>query len=274
MKNLLLFILIVTASIAIGMSFEVGKKVDKKTNYKVVKVNGRILFVKKGTDMKMGDVYIAGTSLRFITTTSRAAVMNKSVRFVIQSNAKGKVKVLPATSNVTSRAGALINLIDLQNHFSGRYLMFDSEKLQIGKEAFPMDKQHFFYVKYKYKEESIAKRLDYENNYLKINKEDLFKVDGKSIKVEEKEMTLYYRNDIEKKSFKINTFIPVFPDLEILKMEVTVLLSESGKLTSDQKLVQVTSYLNEFYGKPQKDNLINWLEKEFDLKFEQIINFK
>ena len=63
----------------------------------------------------------------------------------------------------------------------------------------------------------------------------------------------------------------MFPDLEILKMEVTVLLSESGKLTSDQKLVQVTSYLNEFYGKPQKDNLINWLEKEFDLKFEQII---
>jgi hypothetical protein len=257
-------------SIAVGMSFEF----EKKANYKVIKVKGHIQFVRTGADMKMGDVYVAGTSLNFVTTSSRAAVVNKSVRFVIQSNSKGKVKVLPATSNVTSRAGALINLIDLQNHFSGKYLMFDNEKLQIGKEAFPMDDTHFFYVKYMYNNESIAKRLEFENNYLKINKESLFKVDGKSIKIEEKEMTLYYRDDVEKRSFKINTFTPVFPDLNVLKTEVEMLLSESEKLTSDQKLAQVTSYLNEFYGKPQKDNLINWLDKEFDLKFEQVINFK
>jgi hypothetical protein len=256
------------------MSFEFEKKADKKVNYKVVKVNGQIKFVKTDTDMKMGDVYTAGTSLSFITTNSRAAVMNKSVRFVIQSNAKGKVKVLPASSNVTSRAGALINLIDLQNHFSGRYLMFDNEKLQIGKEAFPMDDNHFFYVKYDFNNESIAKRLSFQNNYLSINKDDLFKIDGKSIAIDEKEMTLYYRDDVEKKSFKINSFTPVFPDLIVLKSEVNMLLSDSDHLTAEQKLVQVTSYLNEFYGKPQKDNLMNWLDKEFNLKFEQVINFK
>lgn len=83
--------------------------------------------------MNRRDVYVAGASLKFVTTSSRATVMNKSVGFVIQSNSKGKVKVLPATSNVTSRAGALINLIDLQNHFSGKYLIFENEKLQIGK---------------------------------------------------------------------------------------------------------------------------------------------
>ena len=93
MKKILLLIFVVAAVTGIGMSFEFEKKADKKVNYKVVKVNGQIKFVKTDTDMKMGDVYTAGTSLSFITTNSRAAVMNKSVRFVIQSNAKGKVKV-------------------------------------------------------------------------------------------------------------------------------------------------------------------------------------
>ena len=52
----LLFILIVFVSVGGGMSFEFGNVPDKKVNYKVVKVNGQIQFVKTGADMKRGDI--------------------------------------------------------------------------------------------------------------------------------------------------------------------------------------------------------------------------
>jgi hypothetical protein len=248
-----------------------------KTQFKVIKVNGNILFVKTETPMKRGDVFTLGTPLKFETNTSRAAVINpEKGRFIIQPNHKGKVKILPATSNITSRSGALINTIDLQNHFSGNYLIFDTEEIVIGKEAYPMDDQHFFYLKYTYNNEEIAKKLPYTNdNTLIIDKKDIYKIDGKPIPYEPIEMTLYYRDNIDKKSYKINTFKPVFPDLVELKFEIELLLNEFPKDSSNEfKISEITSYLNEFYGKPQKQSLYNWLEKNYTLKIEQNIKFK
>ena len=88
-------------------------------------------------------------------------------------------------------------------------------------------------------------------------------------------MTLYYRDNIDKKSYKINTFKPVFPDLVELKFEIELLLNEFPKDSSNEfKISEITSYLNEFYGKPQKQSLYNWLEKNYTLKIEQNIKFK
>ncbi|MGV6862407.1 MAG: hypothetical protein ACWA41_11585 [Putridiphycobacter sp.] len=253
-----------------------NKKYAPKEKFKVIRVNGKILFVKTGSEMKRGDVYVNGTPLDFANVTAKAAIINPNKgRFVLQANQKGKVKVLPATSNVTSRAGALINLIDLQNHFKDRYLIFDEEQLTIGSEAFPMDEEHFFYLKYDYNGESIAKVLPFEDNKLILNKTEIFKIDGKPIPVEEKEMALFYRNELDKKSYKISNFTPVFPELNILKDEVEIMLGNLNKKeTAEAKISEITSYLNEFYGKPQKQSLYDWLEKEFDLKVEQDIKFK
>jgi len=223
-----------------------SEKFESVSQYKVIKVSGKIIYIKTGTDMKMGDTYLNGTPIEFKTDESRAAIVsNTSGRFILQPTTKGKPKVIPAASNVTSRAGALINLIDLQNYFSGRYLIFDSEKLLIGQEAFPMNENAFFYIKYNYNNESIAKKLEYLDNHLIIDKKELFKIDGKEIDIQEKEMTLYYRN--EGKSFIISQFTPVFPDLKILKEEIDVLLSNLSDKNNEDKLSEITAYLNEFY---------------------------
>ena len=52
------------------------------------------------------------------------------------------------------------------------------------------------------------------------------------------------------------------------------MVDELGECTSETKISQITAYVNDFYGKPQKDNLMNWLEQEFNLIVEQKINFK
>ena len=233
--------------------------------YKVIKVDGKIMFEKTKADMKKGDIFLAGMALTFDTPQSRAAVISSlKGRFIISASVKGQTKILPAANNISSRAGALINMIDLQNHFSGKYLVIGSMNLQLGEEAFPMNDDNFFYLTYYHNDEKIRKKLSSKGDYLILNKEDIFKIDGKSIPLEEKEMTIYYRQDGQTK--KVSTFTPVFPDLNDLKEEVAIILEEYTDKDNETKIKEVTAYLNEFYGSPQKENLAKWMDQEFGIK--------
>ncbi len=245
-----------------------NKKANKfaaSDQYKVIKVDGKIVFQKTNAEMKKGDVFISGTSLHFHTPQSRAAVIsNLKGRCVLSASEKGQTKILPSSNNISSRAGALINMVDLQNHFSGKYLVVGVMKLELGKEAFPMDEESFFYLSFYHEEESIRKKLSHEENFLIIDKDEIFMIDGVAIPVEEKEMTLFYRSEGQSK--KVNTFTPVFPDLTELKDEVEIILEEFSDKDDATKIKEVTSYLNEFYGNPQKENLGIWLKSEFGLE--------
>jgi hypothetical protein len=258
------------AALAAVMLFSVmgndeTKKLASSDQYKVIKVDGQIVFQKTNVDMKLGDVFMPGTPLDFKTAQSRAAVISSlKGRFVLSSSEQGQTNILPAANNVSSRAGALINLIDLQNHFSGKYLVIGEMRLQLGKEAFPMDESNFFYLTYMHNNESIRKKLSFDGDYLILNKEEIFKVDGKAIAVEEKEMTMFYRQGDESK--KIGTFTPVFPELGSLKTEVEIIMAEYGDKDAATQIKEITAYLNEFYGNPQKDNLGAWLKTEFSLQ--------
>jgi len=230
--------------------------------YKVLTVQGRIVFEQSGKDMQRGDLYVTGTPLNFTTTSSRAAIVNDVNGRYVLSSTKGKLKVLPAANNVSSRGGALLNIVDLKNHFSGRYLIIKRSEVQIGSESFPMNDNNYFYLTYQHNGEVIPKKLRSEDDYLIFDAEEIFKIDGNAIPVEEKEMTLYYKGP---KTYKINTFTPVFPDPTQLKEEVSILLETFEKENNTKKIDEITGYLFEFYGNPSKNNLTSWLKAEFDL---------
>ena len=121
----LIFIFLSLLGLIFGLSFrENGAEVNLTSNeYKVLTVQGRIVFEQSGKEMQRGDVYVAGTPLDFTTTTSRAAIINDvNGRFVLSAS-KGKLRILPAANNVSSRSGAILNVVDLKNHFAGRYLV-------------------------------------------------------------------------------------------------------------------------------------------------------
>ena len=85
-------------------------------SYKVIKVDGRIIFQTSGKDMHTGDQFASNEKLNFKSQDSRAAVISKQKgRFVLTPSTKSSSasKLLPAMNNVSSRAGALINAIDL-----------------------------------------------------------------------------------------------------------------------------------------------------------------
>ena len=145
-----LFVSILVTLTFLSLDLKNEKERILADRYKVIKVNGQILFQQNKSQMKSGDFFVSGTLLSFATKQSRAALVSKTKgRFVISPSSKGQVKIIPAANNVSSRAGALINLIDMKNHFSGDYLVIGDMELEIGEQAFPQNDSNFFYLTYK-----------------------------------------------------------------------------------------------------------------------------
>ena len=261
----ILFVLVALIGFAL-FAFYPGKEEATPLEYKVINVQGNILYVQTGNEMKRGDTYLEGTTLNFETKDSRAAIMNKSVgRMVLTGNDKGKIRILPAQNNISSRSGALLNLIDLKSHFSGRYLILDKTEVEISSPDYKMDDQNFFYIRYDFMDESIPKRLDNDGNKLILDKNQIFKIDGEPIPTFETEMTLYYSK--EGNNTKISKFTPVFPDLEALKEELTLMFSVFEFKDEEAKYNEVKAHLNEFYGTPHDDDLKTWMNQEFDTNY-------
>lgn len=265
-KNVILSFItvIMVGSLLSNIGVKESKKLAETDKYKVIRVDGHIVFQRTASDMKKGDIFLSGTALSFKTPQSRAAVISGiKGRFVLSASEKGQAKMLPAANNISSRSGALLNLVDLKNHFTGDYLVLDEIQLEIGKE-FPMSDKEFFYLSFKYNGEKVRKKLGHNGgNLLLIEKEDIYKIDGESIPVESFEMTLYYRKGDT--STKVSQFKPVFPDLNELKDEIEIILEEFSEKANPVKIQEVTAYLSEFYGTPQKENLSTWLKAEFQL---------
>ena len=233
-------------------------------SYKVIRVNGKIVFVKTKSTMKQGDLYVYGTPINFDTDQSRAAIINKiKGRYVLSAAKKGKPIVLPAANNINSRSGALINEIDIKNHFSEKYLVIGKMLVEVSGAKFEQNEKNFFYLAYEYNNELIRKKLPHTGNKIIFDRTEIFTVDNQPIPVQNTEMALYYMDN--ESGVKLAEFNPIFPDLDNLKSEVLIILSESNEKSKEGQIKEVTAYLNEFYGKPQKENLAIWLESEFEM---------
>jgi len=264
--NSILFFAAVPIAIVMLMAFAIPGKDDK--DYKVIKVNGSIVVKKTGQPLSQGDIFKENTSLQFKTPDAKATVINSAKgRFVLSQSGSGGSNLIPAINNISSRGGAILTVIDLQNLFTDNVCVIDKMKLKIASPDFQMNANRFFYISYKYKGEDINKPLDYSDDSLILDKNKLYKVDGNPITAPDSpQVTLYYRN-AEKKTFQsIAVFNLVFPEEKTLKEEVKIILTEFESKDSKQKTEEVLSYLNEFYGKPDRENVVEWLAKEFGLK--------
>ena len=240
-------------------------------NYKVIKVDGNILYKKNDNPLQKGNSFSEGEEFLFKTSNSRAAVIRPGKgRFILKPDnsdlAYAKANLAPAMSNMSSRAGALVNKVDLENYFKGKYVIIDKVKLKISKTEFPMDDKHFFYISYKYKGENVPKKLSYVDDTLIIDRKELLTVDGVSIPNPKiTDMKIVYRDATANSNTTISSFNPVFPDVKVLKEEVQMILDSFAEEKKSQKINEVTSYINDFYGKPDKDNLEFWLKSQFKL---------
>ncbi len=241
-------------------------------NYKVIKVDGDILYKKNDAPLLQGSSFTEGEQFLFKSQNSRAAVIKPGKgRFILKPDnsnlAFAKANLAPAMSNISTRAGALINKVDLESHFSGKYVIIDKVILKIGTTEFPMNENQFFYISYKYKGENVNKKLSFINDSLIIDRKELLTIDGQPIPNPNiTDMEIKYLDKTQNnKNILISTFLPVFPDLNTLKEEINMIIDSFHDKNNDQKIKEIISYINDFYGKPDKENLEHWLKTEFKL---------
>jgi hypothetical protein len=240
---------------------------------KVIKVIGSIVIKDTQKLLSTGDEINSKVPLNFKSSDARAAVINmkNKSRYVLTSEASNdegsmgvtaKTHLIPSAITVSSRGVSLLNIIDIQNYFTGNFVILDRMKMKVNSQNFPMDANHLFYVRFKYKGEDINKKLDFSGDTLIIDKEKLFIVDGKPIfQADNTNAKLFYMEG--NKSTLINEFNLIFPEVSSFKKEVNVFWDPSDKKTYSVKVDDVISYINEFYGKTDRDNVMEWLSRNF-----------
>lgn len=243
---------------------------QSQVNYRVIKVNGNIVYLSTGSSMAQGDVFDENENLSFQTPNSRAAVINpNSGRFILTPDnaddlSSAKSNFLPAMSNLSTRGGIINNLMDLQNQFCDNMVVLCEAVYYLNPYQFPMNEEEFFFLKFQYKGEEINKKLGFDQNRLILSREDILKVDEKPIeKIDHHEVSLYYMKG--ELSEYISNFSLIIPDLDEIKTECQIILDESTDKSYNQKVNDISAYLFEFYGKPDKQDVISYLEKTFGL---------
>lgn len=238
-------------------------------NFKVIKVNGAIVLKAKGVSLETGTVFSDREELLFRTDDATAAVINSQKgRMILTSKnhnlSDARSNYLPAMYNISTRGGSLSNFIDLQNHFSGKYVVLEKQKIVLDVVTFPMDNEHFFFLRYTYKGEEINKKLEYSADTLILDKKSLYTVDGRPIpRPDNTSIKLFYRNAGE--SVQINEFNLIFPDTKQLKTEVKIIIDTMKERSPKDQVGEITAYIYDQYGKVYQQNLLSWLDNNFGL---------
>ena len=90
-------------------------------------------------------------------------------------------------------------------------------------------------------------------------------IDGNPIpSADNTKIKLFYRKGTE--SVFISEFDLIFPDMKQLKKEIAVILGEIKGKPAKEKVGEIDSFISEFYGKVQRENLAKWLESNFGIK--------
>jgi hypothetical protein len=243
--------------------------VSGQQDFKVIKVNGTIVMKTNNVSLQTGTVFSEKETLLFNSEEATAAVINSQKgRLILTSknhdlSAAGS-NYLPAMYNISTRGGSFSNMIDLQNHFSGKYVVLDRSEIVLDEVSFPMDKDNFFFLRYSFKGEEINKKLEYSADTLIFDRKSLYSIDGNPIpRPDNTTIKLFYRSG--DKSIQINEFSLIFPDTKILKTEIKIIIDTMQDRTPKEKYGEINAYINEEYGKVYQQNLVSWLDKNMGL---------
>ncbi len=240
--------------------------------FKVINVNGEIIATNANIALESGIEVSSDDNFDFVVPNSRAAMINSELGRVILTeqnadDAFSRAAFAPAMSSISTR-GTISSAEELNRMFSGEVLIIDKLELSVSSSTYQMDEKHFFYISYQYNNETINKQLPFKDDTFFIEKADLFLVDDKPIKSSEVDnLKLYYykRHNIPE-SVLIAEFNALFLETEQIKPEIQIIVQELEGSTYEKITNEVYGYLRDFYGIVDRENLGNWLFREFNIK--------
>jgi len=239
-------------------------------SFKVIKVNGTIVLKAKGVSLETGTVFSEKEDLLFRSDDATAAVINSQKgRLILTSKnhnlSSSRPNSMPSMYNMTTRGVSLFDELDLETYFSGKHVVLENEAVKVDETIYPMNEDHFFFLRYNYRGEEINKKLDFSGDTLFIDKATLFTIDGAPIpSPDNTSIKLLYRSGAG--SVVISEFDLIFPEMGQLTKEIKIILSEMVGKPSKEILDEIYSYLTDFYGEVSRDCLSKWMEVNFAIK--------
>lgn len=240
--------------------------------YTVLSVKGEIISEKTGKPIQEMDEICANDKLKFSTADSKAAVLSSEQgRFIIKlsGNKRGnelmayvKSVLFQGTGNLNSRG-----VVTLETEFEDLYFVTGINKLQIDSYGYPMNEDKFFFIRYKYNNNEINKKLKFSNDTLFFSKDDIYSVDGNSIEQDLIEtVNLYYYEKDKNTSTKIASFKLVFADEAKLKKDLDSYVSLLKILGKDKAYIEeeLLLYMMDVYGKINVDNTKEWMNNNLN----------
>jgi len=230
---------------------------DITEQYRVIKVQGDILRLKTGSMLLSGDQFESNEALNFITDFSRVAIISPLKGRFILTKGKGEnntsnVNFLPAMNNLSLRA-TFNSPGDIIDYFNGDILFLDIDSLKFNPSKIQIDETTYFSISYDNGNGITNNKIIASNGALNLINDSIFKSSAPN-----KAMIEYISTSGRLLS---NEFSPIFPDELVLIKEVNLIISNSNNKSRDSVVNDVTSYLNDFYGKVSLVSVNAWMIK-------------
>lgn len=225
--------------------------------YQVLHVKGKIIRESDGALLKPGDKVSDKEKIRFDSKESMAAVLSKEKgRYILKATGDTerqndlvyilKSTISPVRGGMSSRAAGINNDLDFQLYFAQAPYVWagDVLKIAVSPAAYPMSDSRFFYIEYSFSGDWIGKKLEFEKEFLIIEKEKLFEIDGKPVDPEKVSgYTLYYYDTVTEESKKITDIQFVF----ITSEELQQIASQFQPINNDS-YYHIAEILSGLYG--------------------------
>lgn len=243
--------------------------------FTVIKVNGNIVIERTGNPLGTGTSFARNENLLFRIPESRAAVINPELgRFLLTRDNMDEFKnskstFLPSSAKIRTRSiKTATDKYDLSAQLEDNYLMLDENRILIDTAIYPLNSKEFFFLTYDYQNRTINKRLSFIADTIIIRQTELLAVDGSEIPASDiKQMKLIYYKEGDSYLLKpVCSFSPVFPDLNTLWKEVSVIIHQMEMNTYEEKFNEISAFIREFYGSIDETNLRRWLEEATGFK--------
>ncbi|WP_299466278.1 hypothetical protein [uncultured Microscilla sp.] len=243
--------------------------------YHVINIKGKVS--RNGKNIRRGQKLKATDKIKFVSP--RALLLVSSQRY-----GRMVLSAKPAQKSMSEAAYILKNLVskgrasargdekmvtrEMIHYYFGKgephLILGDEATVKVKKALFPLNKKSFFFMSYQYKGEKVNKKLPFEDNRFTVNKDRLFRVEGK--KISGKEINdfglFYYKNGEEVIDIgRVKLFF--WDNAHQKKVDEMVKFMKANELTQEEIKDTVFAYLQKYFGEPNADQFKTWYQKHY-----------
>jgi hypothetical protein len=242
--------------------------------FTVIKVSGNIVIQRTGSTLGIGTSFPQDENLVFKAPESRAAVINpQRGRFLLTADNQSEFRssksvFLPSAGKISTRTLNLNSKGNLKDELQGSFVILNEMKMIVDTALYPLSDKKYLYISYDFNNRTINKKLSFNKDTLIIKRNELLTIGGNEIvdpKIDHMNL-IYLIEGTPYVSKQVCSFNPVFPDSKTISQEIGIIIDKLNNSSYNEKLAEISSFFEDFYGKVDYNSLRNWLDKYLGLR--------